>query len=99
MSASLIFCSKFDLSESYLIFKTNPLVSILFTFETNLSYTVFLTTLLFTTFLAYLNQQEQSLIFPASILCISAFEPAKSGFTANLHVSSPAAFLKYFFVA
>ena len=44
LSASLIFFSKFYLSVSYLVFKSNPLVSILFTFATNLSYTIFLTT-------------------------------------------------------
>ena len=32
-----IFFSKFNLSLSYLVFKTNPLLSILFTFATNLS--------------------------------------------------------------
>ena len=41
--------SSFDLSVSYLVFKRNPLVSILFTLATNLSYTVFLTTLFFNT--------------------------------------------------
>ena len=44
LSASLIFFSKSDLSVLYLVFKTNPLVSILFTFATNSSYSVFLTT-------------------------------------------------------
>ena len=38
-----------DLSASYLVFKTNVLVSILFTLATNLSYTLFLTTSFFTT--------------------------------------------------
>ena len=41
LSASLMFFCKSDLSVSYLVFKTNPLVSILFTFATNLSYTDF----------------------------------------------------------
>ena len=36
-----ILFSKFGLSVSNLVFKTNPLVSIAFTFTTNLSYTVF----------------------------------------------------------
>ena len=36
LSASLIFLSKFDLSVSYLVPKTNPLISILFTFAANL---------------------------------------------------------------
>ena len=49
LSASLIDFSKFDLSVSYVVFKTNPVVSMLFTLATNLSYSVFLTTSFFTT--------------------------------------------------
>ena len=41
LSASLIFFYKSDLSVSYLGFKTNPLVSVLFTFAIDLSCTVF----------------------------------------------------------
>ena len=41
------------LSVPYLVSKTNPLVSILFTFSTNLSWTVFSTTSFFTTSLSY----------------------------------------------
>ena len=41
LSVSLILFFKSDLSVSYLVFKTNPLVSILFTLATNLSYAVF----------------------------------------------------------
>ena len=37
LSASLIFFSKSDLSLSYAVFRTNPLVSMLFTLATNLS--------------------------------------------------------------
>ena len=40
---------------SYSVFKTNPLVSILFTLVTNLSYAVFLTTSFFTTSLSLLK--------------------------------------------
>ena len=51
------------LSVLYLVFETNLLVSILFTFSTNLSYTAFLTALLFLLHkLVYLNKQEQVLI-------------------------------------
>ena len=39
-----IFFYNSDLSLSCLVFKTNPLVSILFTLATNLSYAFFLTT-------------------------------------------------------
>ena len=42
LSPSLIFFSKSDLSVSYVVFKTNPVVSMLFTLATTLSYTVFL---------------------------------------------------------
>ena len=55
LSASLTFFCKSDLSVSYLVFKTNPVVSMLFTLATNLSYTVFLATSFFTTLLALLN--------------------------------------------
>ena len=43
LSASLIFFSNSDLSISYVAFKTNSVVPMLFTLATNLSYTVFLT--------------------------------------------------------
>ena len=52
LSASLILLSKFDLSVSYVVSKTNPVVSMLFTLATNLSYTFFLTTSFFTTLLS-----------------------------------------------
>ena len=51
LCASLIFFSKSDLSVSYIVFKANHVVSILSTFVTNLSYSVFLTTSSFTTLL------------------------------------------------
>ena len=52
---SLIVFSKSDLSVSYLVFKTNPLMSVLFTFATSLLYTDFLTTSFFTTSLSLLK--------------------------------------------
>ena len=52
------FFSKFILSVSYLVFKTNPLLSILFTFPTNLSYKVFLTTSFLTVSLGLLKSTE-----------------------------------------
>ena len=51
LSASLIFFSKFDLSVSFVVFKTNPVVSMLLTIATNLLYSLFLTTSFFTTLL------------------------------------------------
>ena len=44
LSSLLNFFSKSDLSVSYLVFQLNPLASVLLTFATNSSYTVFLTT-------------------------------------------------------
>ena len=51
----MVFFSKSDLSLSYLVFKTNPLIFIMFIFAINLLYTVFLTTSLFTTVLSLLK--------------------------------------------
>ena len=51
--SGILFSNSF-LSVSYLVFKTNALVSILFTLATNLSYTVFLRTSFFTTSLSLL---------------------------------------------
>ena len=52
LSASLIFFYKSDLCVSYVVFKTNPAVSMLSNFLTNLSYSVFSTTSVFTTLLS-----------------------------------------------
>ena len=60
------------LSASYLVFNTNALVSILFTLATNLSHTVFLTTLFLLHQLVYLNQQEQILSYQY-LICLSQF--------------------------
>ena len=48
LSTLLILSSKSDLSFSYLVFKTNFVVSMLPTFPTNLPYSVFLTTSFYT---------------------------------------------------
>ena len=82
---------------SYLVFKTYPLVSILFTFGTNLSYTVFLTTSLFTSNSIKSTGAVFNLL--TSILSTSAFKRAKSDFDANLDVSTPVAFFNFPFVA
>ena len=50
------------LSVLYLVFNTKSLVSILFTFATNLSYTAFLQHHFLLRCLIYSNQQEQALI-------------------------------------
>ena len=61
LSASLILFSKSDLSVSYVVFKANLVVSMLFTLATNLSYTVFLPTSFLRHHLVCLSQQEQVL--------------------------------------
>ena len=76
------FFSKSDLSASYLIFKTNPLVSILFTFATNLSYTVFLTTSFFTTSLSLLKSTGTGTNLSRSNLHTLAFKLTKSDFAS-----------------
>ena len=87
------------MSELYLVFKTNPLVSILFTLATNLSFTVFLTTSLFTTLLNLLKSTGTVFNFSISILSTSAFKLAKFGFSSILEVSIPVAFFKSDFVS
>ena len=97
--ASEIFFFNFDLSVSYLVFKTNSLVSILFTFATNLSYTVFLPTSFFTTLLSLLKLTGTGPNSSISNLSISALKLAISAFAASLGGSIPAAFYKSAFVA
>ena len=62
---------------SYLVFKTNPLVSILFTLATNLSYTVFLTTSFFTASLSLLKSTGTGINSSISNLSTSVFKLAK----------------------
>ena len=54
ITSGIFFCNYF-LSVRYLVFNTKSLVSILFTFSTNLSYAAFLTTSLSTTSLRLLK--------------------------------------------
>ena len=76
------------LSVSYLVFNTNPLVSILFTFSTNLSYTVFLTVSFFTTLINLLKPTGAGTNFSISNLSTSAFKLAKFDFNAKPGVSA-----------
>ena len=62
---------------SYSVFKTNPLVSILFTLVTNLSYAVFLTTSFFTTSLSLLKSTGTGTNLSISNLSTSVFKLAK----------------------
>ena len=59
---------------SRLVFKTNLLVSILFTFATNLSYTVLLTTSLVATLLSLIKLTGTVFNLSTSILSTSAFK-------------------------
>ena len=68
-----ILFSNFDLSVSYLVLKANPLVSILFTLATDLSYAVFLTTSFFTTSLSLLKSTGTGANLSISSLSTSVF--------------------------
>ena len=91
--------SNSNLSVSYLVFKRNPLVSVLFTLVTNLSYTVFLTTSFFTTLLNLLKSTGTVTNLSMSNLSTSVFKPAKFVFNANPEVSTCAIFLTSAFLA
>ena len=66
---------------------TNPLVSILFPFATNLSYAVFLVTSNFTTSLSLLKSAGTGINFSISNLSTSAFKLTKADFAATLDVN------------
>ena len=82
-----MFFSRFDLSVSYVVFKTNPVVSMLFTLETNLSYTVSLITSFFTTLLSLAKSLGTGVILSISNLSTSVFRLAKFDFSAKLLAS------------
>ena len=81
---------------SNLVFKTNPLVSILFTLASNVSYAVLLTTSFFTASICLLKSAGTGTNLPISYLATSAFKLTKSDFGASLDVSIPVAFLNQF---
>ena len=72
------------MSTSYLVFKTNSLESIDFTFSTNLSYTIFLTTWFFATSLSLLESTGTATNLSISNLSTSVFKLAKFDFSAKL---------------
>ena len=89
---SAIFFSNSVLPGLYLVFNTKSLVSILFngiafTFATNLSYTVFLTTSFFTTSLSLLKSTGTGANLSMSKLSTSVFRSAKFVFSAKREVS------------
>ena len=95
---SKILFSNSVLSVSYLVFKTNPLVSILSTLATNLSYTVFLATF-FTTSLSSLKSTGTGINLSISNLSTSVFKLAKFDFRAKCEASTCEIFLMFAFVA
>ena len=94
-----IFFSNSVLPVWYLVFKTNLLVSILFTFAANLSYTGFLTTLFLRTSLNLLKSTASGANLPMSNLSTAVFRLAKFVFSAKLEVSTCVTFLRSVFVA
>ena len=82
-----ILFSNSDLSVSHLFFKTNPLVSMLFTLATNLSYS-FLTTSFFATSLTLLKSTGTGTNLSISNSSTSVFKLAKFDFNAKLEVST-----------
>ena len=81
----------------HLVFKTKWVVSILLTLATNLLYTVFSTTSLFTTSLSLLKSTETG--FNLCYLFASVFKLAIFDFSSKLEVSVPVAFFRSVFVA
>ena len=86
------------MSASYLVFKTNPAVSMLFSFTTNLSYAIFLATSFFTTSLSLLKLTGTGTNLSISNLSTSVFKLAKFDFGAMLEDSIPVACFKSSFV-
>ena len=78
-----ILFSNFNLSASYLVFKRNPLVSILFTLLTNLLYSVFLITSFFTTLDNLLKSTGTVFSLSVSNVSTSVFKLAKFVFNEN----------------
>ena len=95
--ASLIFFTKSDLSVSSVVFKTN-VVSMLATFATNFSYTVFLTTSFFTTLLSFAKSLGTGVNLSISNLSTSVFKLAKFHFSTKLLTSTFVTFFKSVFV-
>ena len=94
LPSSLIFFSKSDISVSYLVFKTNPVVQILSTFVTNLLYSVFLTTSFFTTLLNLAKSLGTGVNFAMSNLSTSVFKLARFVFDEKLLTSTCVTFFR-----
>ena len=83
----------------YLVFKINPLVSILFTLLTNLIYSVSLITSFFTTLDNLLKSTGTVFSLSVSNVSTSVFKLAKFVFDAKFEISTWAIFLISSFVA
>ena len=90
-----IFFSNSAFSVWYLVFKTNILVSILFTFAASFSYTAFLTKSFLTT-LNLLKSTGTGAYLSMSNLSTSVFRLAKFVFSANLKYQRVLHFLDQF---
>ena len=99
MSILEILSSKSDPVFSYLVLKTKFVVSIPFTFVTNLLYSVFLTTSCFTTLLNLDKSLGTVFNLSLSILSTSVSKAAKLVFDTKLLTSTWATFFKSVFVA
>ena len=88
-----------DLSVSYLVFKTNLVVSILSTFVTNLFYSVFSRTSFFTTLLNLAKSLGTGFNFAMSNLSTSVFILGRFVFDAKLLTSTSVTFFRSVFVA
>ena len=84
---------------TYLVFKKNPLISILFTLAANILYTVFLTTSFFTTLLTLLKSTGTGTNLTISNFSISTFKLAKSDLADSFDASISVAIFKSVFVA
>ena len=84
------------MSVSYVVFKANPVVSILSAFVTNLFYSAFLTTSFLTTLLSFTKSLGTAVNLSISNLSTSVFKLAKFEFTAKLLKSTCVTFLNQF---
>ena len=84
---------------SYVVFKTNPVVSMLSTFAINLFYLVFLATSFFTTLLNLAKSLETAVSFAMSNLSTSVFKLARFVFDVKLLTSTCVTFFRSVFVA
>ena len=97
--ANFALFSASDLSISYVVFKTNFVVSMLPTFVTNFSYKIFLTTSFFTTVLSLAKSLGTGPNLSISNRSTSVFRLAKFDFSAKLLTSTYDIFFKSVLVA